>query len=393
MKHKPILLLAIFSCVMLALASPSQVLAQEDANSDPEPGLSLSTNYPNQVVELGESITIRLKVKAAGEAQTVQLGMDRMPEGWSAFFKGGGRIIHSVFIEENTAETVDLRLEPPENPSSGEVNFVVLAEGEGQTAELPIILTVQEKVPASLSFSIDLPTIKGSPTSTFRYSAKLENAGDEELTVNLAADAPAGFLSKFKIAGQEVSSFSLDANQSKTVSIELDPIAQLAAGSYPITVFASGGDLQASLDLVAEVVGQQNLSLTGLDGRLSAKANAGKETPITVVLLNNGTAPAQGVELSATAPAGWTVSFDPEIVTEVPADGQVEVITHLTPAEKAIAGDYMVTLRAKPIDGKAETAEFRITVTTSTLWGVAGIALIAIAVGVVALAVMRFGRR
>ncbi len=40
-----------------------------------------------------------------------------------------------------------------------------------------------------------------------------------------------------------------------------------------------------------------------------------------------------------------------------------------------------------------ETAEFRITVRTSTLWGVAGIALIALAVGVVGLAVVRFGRR
>ncbi len=71
----------------------------------------------------------------------------------------------------------------------------------------------------------------------------------------------------------------------------------------------------------------------------------------------------------------------------------MEVKATIIPAEKAVAGDYMVTIKAKPIEGARETADFRITVTTSTLWGVAGIALVAVAVGVVAIAVTRFGRR
>jgi uncharacterized membrane protein len=37
--------------------------------------------------------------------------------------------------------------------------------------------------------------------------------------------------------------------------------------------------------------------------------------------------------------------------------------------------------------------DFRVTVRTSTLWGVVGIGLIAISVGIVGWAVMRFGRR
>ena len=48
---------------------------------------------------------------------------------------------------------------------------------------------------------------------------------------------------------------------------------------------------------------------------------------------------------------------------------------------------------AQPQDGAAKTADFRITVMTSTLWGIVGVGLIAVAVVVVGLAVMRFGRR
>jgi len=53
----------------------------------------------------------------------------------------------------------------------------------------------------------------------------------------------------------------------------------------------------------------------------------------------------------------------------------------------------MVTLRANADDGASDSVEIRMTVVTSTLWGVVGVALIAVALGVVMLAVSRFGRR
>jgi uncharacterized membrane protein len=56
--------------------------------------------------------------------------MDEMPEGWSATFRGGGRIINSVYVEADSSETIDARLDPPENPESGDFTFIVLAQGE-----------------------------------------------------------------------------------------------------------------------------------------------------------------------------------------------------------------------------------------------------------------------
>jgi uncharacterized membrane protein len=87
------------------------------------------------------------------------------------------------------------------------------------------------------------------------------------------------------------------------------------------------------------------------------------------------------------------VEFEPEQIPEVPAGQQVEVTARVTPPEQAVAGDYMITFRARPEDGSTESVEYRVTVRTSTIWGVVGVGLIAVAVAVVALAVMRFGRR
>jgi uncharacterized membrane protein len=41
----------------------------------------------------------------------------------------------------------------------------------------------------------------------------------------------------------------------------------------------------------------------------------------------------------------------------------------------------------------SSSADFRITVSTSTLWGLVGVLLVAVALGVVTFAVNRYGRR
>jgi uncharacterized membrane protein len=64
----------------------------------------------------------------------------------------------------------------------------------------------------------------------------------------------------------------------------------------------------------------------------------------------------------------------------------------VTPGAKAIAGDYVVTLRASG-EGFSESASYRVTVMTSTLWGITGVGVIGAALLVLMGAVGRFGRR
>jgi uncharacterized membrane protein len=144
---------------------------------------------------------------------------------------------------------------------------------------------------------------------------------------------------------------------------------------------------------VAEVTGQPELNVTAPDGRLSGQAYAGDETSVKLIVENTGSAPARNVKLSASPPSGWSVTFAPEQIAEVASGQQIEVTANIQPNEQAIAGDYMVNLTAQPETGPSKAADFRITVLTSTLWGIVGVALIAVAVAVVGLAVLRFGRR
>ncbi len=389
-----IVAIGVVFALLLAVLGPAGIAwAQEQQPQAAGPDLVVFTRYPAQISEIGKTVTFPLTLQAGTQGQTVRLTMRDIPEGWTATFRGGGKLVQAVYVQPDDKSTVDLKLEPPKDVEPGTYRFVVVAQGEGDSVELPVELTIKDKLPPSLSFTSDLPTLKGSPTSSFRYSATLKNEGDEDLTVNLVADAPNGFLITFKASGKEVTSFPLEANQSKRLDIELKPFAEIPAGSYPFTVLAQGGEAEARLELTAEVTGQPELKITTPDGRLSGQAYAGKDSSLKLTIQNTGSAPALGVELSANEPSGWSVEFEPKKIAEIQAGKQVEVTAKIRPADKAVAGDYMLTLRATPETGSSKSAEFRITVLTSTLWGVVGVGLIAVAVGVVALAVMRFGRR
>src|SRR5207248_7532576 len=134
-------------------------------------------------------------------------------------------------------------------------------------------------------------------------------------------------------------------------------------------------------------------AISGEGGRLSGEAYAGQSSQLTVILRNDGSEAARDIELSATTPEGWKSSFDPKQVAQVAQGTTQDVKVTLTPSERAIAGDYQTTIRASAAGGLSESANFRITVLTSTLWGAVGIGVIAVALLVVVFAVARFGRR
>jgi len=379
--------------IALILLLPQTVFAQAEQPPVPPKELDVFTSYPSMEIGLGESVSIRLTVRTETQAQVVRLEMEEMPESWSATFRGDSHNVHAVYVEPGEDSRVTVQIKQPGEVKAGDYRFVVLATGANTKVRLPLELKVKEKIPSSISLNTELPTIVGSSSKTFRYNVKLKNEGDDDLTIDLYANAPRGFLVTIKSSGQEVTSLPLKANETKNLSIEAKPIVQLEEGKYPIQISAQGENVASTVDLVAEITGQADLSITGQDGRLSGQAEAGKETPLKIILENRGSATARGIELSSSAPAGWTVTLDPQMVEQLPAGEEIEITAKIIPAEKALAGDYMLTFKAKPADGSSASSDFRITVRTSTLWGVAGLGLIAVAIGVVGVAVFRFGRR
>ena len=324
-------MIAVTILLVLVIITPALAQDGEDRPASNVPPLLLFTNYPSQVIGVEDTADLDLTLRTGTEAQVVNLSVEDLPESWTATFRGGEQLVRSAYVTPDAEATVRLRLQPPQNVEPGEYRFNVVAEGDGTQAELPIELIIQQRVPASLSWEVDLPTLRGGPDTTFSYNTTLQNEGGEELTVELSAETPSGFVTTFQSGGQEVTALPLAADESEQITIQIEPSTETQVGAYPLTVYASGGNAEATLDLTAEVVGQSSMSLTTPSGRLSGEAQAGMATTYTLLLQNTGSAPARNIEMTGSAPNGWEVTFEPQQIAEVAPGTQQEVTARVQP--------------------------------------------------------------
>jgi uncharacterized membrane protein len=375
-----------------ALAAPA--LAADDTHSDIK-GIYLLTDYPAVTVQPGTTSTVNLNLRNYGEApQRFTLSVDGVPSGWTATLLGGGQPIAAAMPATDSKVALDLRIDVPKDAKIGTQTLIVKAEGGSQNVTLPLAVTLAKDLPAKLSLQPQLPALRGSTKSSFDYTLSIKNDSGKKLLVSLAAQAPANFDTSFTEAygSQELSSIPVDAGKSKDVKLKVKPPEGADAGNYPVVAKVAAGDASATTKLQLELTGTPELALSGREGLLSAKATAGRETSVPIMVTNTGTAPAEQVKLSGSAPSGWKVKFQPETIARIEPNKHEEVQALLTPPAKAIAGDYVTSLKAAT-NGDTGSANFRVTVATSTMWGIVGAGIIGAALLIMVGAVSRFGRR
>lgn len=359
-------------------------------------GLFLLTDYPSQTVRAGEITTIRVKMQNSGLApEPMALSLSGVPAGWKIDILGGGQAVASAMPGQNESVTLQLRVEVPKDAPTGSQQIVLSAKGNRlQSAELPLTLTVGTEAPAKLSLKSRLPSLRGTPRSSFEYTVTVGNDSGKDLTVALSAQGPANFQTTFTegFGSNEISSIPVEAGQTKDIKVKVTPPRDVKAGDYPVLVKVAAEGATAELRVTLQVSGQGRLALSTKDGRLSGEAEIGKASTYTLVLNNDGTAAVDEIEMAGTVPTGWKVEFNPKSVATLAPNEKKEVQVLVTPSDKAIAGDYVASFRATA-RGESSAADFRITVTTSTLWGLAGLGIIAVALLVLLGAVARFGRR
>ncbi len=359
-------------------------------------GLILGTPYPEIGVQPGEGVNLTLTLKNQGlPPGVVRLGLDQVPAGWQASLVGGGRLVRAVYLAPDQEVTLTLRLQPPKGVAEGAYRFLVTAEGLGTRASLPIALYVGQGLPQRLSLEAELPVLKGPPTSSFRYRVTLKNESDQDLLASLEYQAPKGFQVTFTPAfgSQQVTSLPIKAGESRDLDVEVTLPKETPAGPYSLTVRAVAGNARAELGLTLEVTGRPEIRFSTKEGRLSGRVTAGRENPVKLTVKNEGSAPAKNLSFSAFEPSGWEVKFEPEKIEALEPGQEQEVTARIRPSPKAVAGDYMVTLSYSGDEGLSGNLDYRATVVTSTLWGLLGVAFIAVALLVLGFAVSRFGRR
>jgi uncharacterized membrane protein len=366
----------------------------DDAPKDVK-GLFLMSDYPAVTLRPGETSNLSLRLQNYDMApERLELKLTGVPAGWTATLLGGGQPIAAAMPATNSSVALSLRLDVPKDAAIGTQTLTVSAAGGSTNLQLPIAVTLAKDLPAKLSVTPQLPQLRGNVKSSFDYQLSIKNDSGKKLTISLAAQAPQNFDAVFteQYGSQELNAVPVDAGQTKDVKLKVTPPNTAPAGDYKVTARVSAEDASATADLGLTITGQPKLEISGREGLVSTRASAGKETTVPIVITNSGTAPADDIQLTGSAPSGWKITFDPKTIDRIAPNDNKEVQALITPTEKAIAGDYVTTMRASA-RGESASSTFRVTVTTSTMWGIAGVGIIGVALLVMVGAVARFGRR
>lgn len=373
--------------VVFAAVGAAPVAAQVSHDVD------IATDYPTVAIEPGEQATLDVRVSST-PAAPVQLDVTGVPEGWDTSLRGGGFVVGEVFAEPEKPPRVTLEATAPSDVQPGAYTMRVTATAaNGVSDSLELEFRVQERVSGQPTLSAEFPTLEGAADTTFTYDVTLDNPTPREQTFRLAATGPQGWSVSVNPTGNpNAATVSVGAGQSGQLNVEADPPPGASAGSYPITVRATGAEQPAELELTATITGTRKLTLAAANQRLSFDVHAGETSEKTMVVRNEGSAPLRNVQLQTTPPSGWDASFSPGRIQAIPAGESVKVTLAVTPSEDAVNGDYMTTVSANAAQAQ-DQAEVRTSVQTSGLWGLIGAGGVVLALGGLGWVFRVFGRR
>lgn len=356
--------------------------------------LTMTTPYPALTVQAGQTVSLTVTVKDTTTGW-VDVGLENVPTGWKTQILGGGYPVSAVMVETDEPLSLNLQIEVPADAAEGTQTLrLVGRRGGSLLAELPIVLTVSEAAAGPTSLTAEYASLRGPAAATYQFSLVLENRSQQARTYNISATGPSKWTLSLKPSGatQETPTVTVQPMGSQSLTLTVTPEPDVAIGTYDIKVTAVGGGETVSAPLQVEITGTYKLTLTTPDGRLNVEIRAGDTTRVPLTVKNEGTGPLRDVTFSATPPTNWKVVFEPDSISELPANEEQTVVAVFTPAKNALAGDYVVTMSANA-DQAVSQADMRVTVKTSTLWGVLGVLIAIAAIGVLGFVFRRFGHR
>lgn len=369
-------------CFVVVLTLHSSVLAQGE--------VSMHTTYTEITVPPGETVRFTIDLENhSNERQDFGLQVNQAPDGWNYDLSSGGWDVQRVAIKPGESITANFRVEVPLQVDRGSYTFVLEATGQDT---LPIIVNVSEQGVFQSEWTTSQSNMEGHTDSTFRFQTTLHNRTAEAQPYGLRAQAEPGWTVQFNADGNSVTAVEVEANEEKSIQVNVQPPPSVKEGTYKIPLQAFNNSTSAEVELEVVITGTYGLELTTPNELLSTEITAGSERTVDLVLRNTGSAPLENIELSGQAPMQWDVTFEPSEVERLEAGDSTTVKAQIKADSKALAGDYVTRISADAAEA-TDSQTFRITVETPVLWGWIGVIIILAVIGGIFYLFRVYGRR
>lgn len=388
MKKKMFSMLAVFLLLVTVIAPSLSVSAAG--------GLELYTDYPGVSVKAGDSQNISMYVaNETGSGIDASLEVISIPDGWTGYFGGNGSRISRVHVQNGSEASVSFNLQIPEDAPEGTYTIQLKAESDsGFSDVLDLTFDIQEIQYGQGSFEAEYPEQEGASGTDFSFNTTLINNGASDQSYSLSAQAPAGWQVSFKPSGEstQVASIEVPSAASQGLTVNVIPPENIEAGDYTIPLNAISAGDSLSTELKVTITGTYALELSTPNDLLSFDAHANKESDVTLTVTNNSNVDLQNLTLTSSAPSGWTVTFDTSSIDILEAGASQEVTAHVKPGSSAMTGDYVTSFTVSCSE-VSDSADFRVSVKTETVWGIVAILIIAALLAGVSAVFKKYGRR
>jgi len=287
--------------------------------------------------------------------------------------------------------------------------ILMAADEDEEAAEAEEEEVIPDPVPETLVFDTVYPEIQAEAGTAYEFTFKVTyDIGDEpygleedvtDKVFDIIVEYPDGWFAAATPAYQkevEITAVKLKNATEENLRVVALPLIDMEPGEFDIKVTIKStiedDPLEGSTELTAIVTSTYKMDLKTKSGRLSTEVTSGKDNHYKLIITNNGSSNIENISLNSNEPQGWKISFDTEEIEVLEAGEDIEIDANISPADKAIAGDYVVKFSASS-DNAEDDIELRITVETPTIWGIIGIAVIVIVIVGVAFIFARLGRR
>ena len=397
-------LIAFFALLLFSAARFPSFAAEADKKETAEPpkeSFNLILPFTDLTVGQGQEVTMDAEVVNRTK-NPVQVGLmiEGIPAGWEVGFNSRypSYPIRSVMVQGEKSTTVEFKAKVPENTKPGNYEVKVSAKDEsGKTSysEKAVFRVTSKKVETGgLKLTSQYPVLTTPSGQTLKFTVDLKNETNKPLTASLVAQAPTGWSVRFKpqYGDTQISSIQLKENGTETLSVEIDSPTRADAAEYPVGIRARAGAFEASTNLKVTLRGVTDLKMGTLSGTLNASVTAGQKTPVPFLVASSGTAPVRNLAFVTKKPDKWTIDFKPDKIDALNPGEVREISMEITAPPRAIAGDYAITVAANSADAN-KSVDFRVTVSTATVWGWIGAAIVGAVVLGLAIVFWRLGRR
>ncbi len=374
--------------LIIGFSLPTWAEEEKDKEKRPERGMVMAPEYPGVIVEKGEKVRMDLTVANLGKrGEIVEVKIASAPKGWKPVIKTYDFKVTGVYVAQGKTKDLTFLAEPEKDVGPGEYEFVVSAQTDDGKfkSTRKIMVKVEEKKAGEKKEDITIttayPVLRGPSDTKFEFSLDVKNEVDQEKTFTLAAKAPQYWEVNFKPPYEDkyFSSLRMKSEESKSLSVVVQPFLYAQAGKYPIAVQVESGKAKAKTELTVVLTGTYKLDMGTPTGLLSLATSKGTPATMSVFVKNTGSATNHNISFMSFKPENWKVEFKPEKIEVIEPGDLKQVEVTITPAEEALVGDYSVAMSARGEKADKEI-EARVTVKASAAWGWIGIGIIVVVI-------------